>query len=98
MIDKSEFCDFRLDIVSNTLLECPCAVSTTIASTSTLMSSLTRSSVSPDTPTAATTLSLPFRSLQALGYCCFFFISFTVISPANSPVSSTTNNFSILCL
>ena len=56
-----------------------------------------RSRYSPEAPTAAATRSLPSSSLQALGYCIIFWMSFTVISPRRLPSSSTTRSFSILC-
>ena len=63
---------FIFEIVSNTPLECPCAVSMTMASISTFANSFARSNESPETPIAAATLSLPLESLQALGKSSFF--------------------------
>ena len=61
-------CEFLiLSIESNTSLEWPCAVSMTIASTSTLASCAALSKASPETPIAAPTLRRPFLSLHALG-------------------------------
>ena len=89
--------DFKLSTVFKTPIECPCAVSTTKISTSASISAAARSIVSSDTPMAAPTLSRPLLSLQALGNCSFFLISFTVISPVRLPLSLTTRSFSIRC-
>ncbi|GIW55745.1 MAG: hypothetical protein KatS3mg082_2149 [Nitrospiraceae bacterium] len=81
--------------VSNTLCECPCAVSTTTRSTPAFTNAATRSSVSGPTPTAAPTRSRPCASLQAFGYLIRFSISLIVINPFSSKFLFTTGSFSI---
>ncbi|OQA07627.1 MAG: hypothetical protein BWY65_01813 [Firmicutes bacterium ADurb.Bin373] len=92
----SGYCSFILVTSSITLLECPCAVSTTRASTLALTSAFTLAIVSDVTPTAAATIKRPLLSFAALGYWRVFSISFIVISPRSINLSSTIGSFSIL--
>jgi len=80
-----------------TLDECPCAVSTTIASTRASTSAAARSRKSPVAPIAAAQRSLPSSSFAALGYLIAFWMSFTVIRPFRWPSLSTTSSFSMRC-
>ena len=84
--------------VLSTPSECPCAESTTTASTPALTSSPARALVSGPTPTAAATHRRPCSSLFASGNWRRLWMSLTVMSPFNTPFSSTTGSFSMRCL
>ena len=88
--------DFTSRSFSMTPLECPWAVSMTMASAPASTSALARSSVSAVTPTPAATLRRPFSSLQAMGLSLALVISLYVIKPTRWFSLSTTGNFSIL--
>ena len=81
---------------SITPLECPWAVSITIASTLDFTKASILSKVSLDIPTAAATLNLPNLSLQLFGCCFTLMISLNVIKPTKKSFLSITGNFSIL--
>ena len=80
--------------VSITLLECPCAESTTSTSTplEIRFSALSKS----NTPTAAPTRKRPCLSLHAFGNRFSMSISLMVIRPVRTPSPSTSSNFSTL--
>ncbi len=82
--------------ISITAREWPCAVSTTITSTSSATRASARSRASEPTPTAAPTCSRPRSSFVASGYWIRFWMSLTVIRPLSLPSASTTGSFSIL--
>ena len=84
--------------VDITLSECPWAVSTTSTSTPASINISALAIASSPTPIAAPTLNLPLLSLVAFGYSWLFSMSLTVINPVHLNSSSTTINFSILCL
>ncbi len=84
-------------IAFTTPAEWPWAVSMTTASTPRAASASTRSSRSSPTPTPAATRRRPLLSRVALGKSWRFWMSFTVISPASWPSSSTSGSFSMRC-
>ena len=81
---------------STTPLECPWAVSITMASAPALTKACIRSSVSDVTPTPAATRRRPLSSLQAIGLSLALVISLYVMSPTRRLSLSTTGSFSIL--
>ena len=80
--------------VRRTFAECPCAVSTTTASTFAFTSASTRSITLAVTPTPAAQRRRPCSSFADRGYLICFSISFMVMSPFKFPFASIIGSFS----